>query len=129
MERKRRFLCGARQSWCTPENGAAGFERWHAGIRSGLRAMRDRGHLASDADPDNLALATLAAIQGGLLLGQVQRTTQLKIGRSRFDPAPDRPSNAIDFLPLTSMDSGNERVFVHYKRMQNLPKKVWVQLF
>ena len=55
---------------------AAGFERWHAGIRSGLRAMRDRGHLASAADPDNLALATLAAIQGGLLLGQVQRTTQ-----------------------------------------------------
>jgi hypothetical protein len=38
--------------------------------------MRDRGHLVSGADPDNLALATLAAIQGGLLLGQVQRTTQ-----------------------------------------------------
>jgi TetR/AcrR family transcriptional repressor of nem operon len=55
---------------------AAGFERWHAGIRSGLRAMQDRGHLAADADPDNLALATLAAAQGGLLLGQVHRTTR-----------------------------------------------------
>jgi TetR/AcrR family transcriptional regulator, transcriptional repressor for nem operon len=55
---------------------AAGFKRWHAGIRGGLRAMQDRGHLAADADPDNLALATLAAAQGGLLLGQVHRTTR-----------------------------------------------------
>jgi TetR/AcrR family transcriptional repressor of nem operon len=55
---------------------AAGFERWHAGILGGLRAMQDRGHLAADADPDNLALATLAAAQGGLLLGQVHRTTR-----------------------------------------------------
>jgi len=38
--------------------------------------MQDRGHLAADADPDNLALATLAAAQGGLLLGQVHRTTR-----------------------------------------------------
>jgi AcrR family transcriptional regulator len=55
---------------------AAGFERWHAGIRGGLHAMQDRGRLAADADPDNLALATLAAAQGGLLLGQVHRTTR-----------------------------------------------------
>jgi TetR/AcrR family transcriptional repressor of nem operon len=55
---------------------AAGFERWHAGIRGGLRAMQARGHLPADADPDSLALATLAAAQGGLLLGQVQRTTR-----------------------------------------------------
>jgi TetR/AcrR family transcriptional repressor of nem operon len=55
---------------------AAGFERWHAGIRGGLHAMQERGHLPADADPDDLALATLAAAQGGLLLGQAHRTTR-----------------------------------------------------
>ena len=38
--------------------------------------MQDRGDLAADSDPDNLALATLAAAQGGFLLGQVHRTTR-----------------------------------------------------
>jgi TetR/AcrR family transcriptional repressor of nem operon len=52
---------------------ARGFGRWEARIRDGLRAMRDRGELPVGADPDDLALATLAALQGGLLLAQVQR--------------------------------------------------------
>jgi AcrR family transcriptional regulator len=52
---------------------ARGFGRWEARIRAGLRAMHDRGELPADADPDDLALATLAALQGGLLLAQVQR--------------------------------------------------------
>jgi TetR/AcrR family transcriptional repressor of nem operon len=52
-----------------------GFGRWEAGIRDGLRAMRDRGDLRADADPDRLALATLAALQGGLLLTQLRRET------------------------------------------------------
>jgi TetR/AcrR family transcriptional repressor of nem operon len=52
-----------------------GFGRWEAGIREGLRAMRDRGELRAEADPDRLALATLAALQGGLLLTQVRRET------------------------------------------------------
>jgi len=51
---------------------ASGFLRWEAAIRAGLRAMHARGDL--DANPDDLALATLAALQGGLLLTQVQRT-------------------------------------------------------
>jgi TetR/AcrR family transcriptional regulator, transcriptional repressor for nem operon len=54
---------------------AEGFGRWEAGIRDGLRAMHDRGDLRPDADPDRLALATLAALQGGLLLTQVRRDT------------------------------------------------------
>ena len=54
---------------------AAGFERWEAEIRRGLRAMRDRGDLRPDADPDHLALATLSALQGGLLLTQTRRDT------------------------------------------------------
>jgi TetR/AcrR family transcriptional regulator, transcriptional repressor for nem operon len=52
-----------------------GFGRWEAGIRDGLRAMHDRGDLKAEADPDELALATLAALQGGLLLTQVRRET------------------------------------------------------
>jgi AcrR family transcriptional regulator len=52
---------------------AAGFGQWEASIRSGLRAMHDRGELVPHADPDQLALALLAAHQGGLLLTQVRR--------------------------------------------------------
>jgi AcrR family transcriptional regulator len=52
---------------------ARGFGRWEARIRDGLRAMHARGELPAGADPDDLALATLAALQGGLLLAQVQR--------------------------------------------------------
>jgi TetR/AcrR family transcriptional repressor of nem operon len=52
---------------------ARGFGRWEAKIRDGLRAMHARGDLPAAAEPDDLALATLAALQGGLLLAQVQR--------------------------------------------------------
>jgi TetR/AcrR family transcriptional repressor of nem operon len=54
---------------------AAGFSRWELAIRSGLHGMHDRGELRRDADPEQLALATLAALQGGLLLTQVRRDT------------------------------------------------------
>jgi len=54
---------------------AAGLARWEQGIRSGLRAMHARGQLGT-VDPDELALATLAALQGGLLLTQIQRSTR-----------------------------------------------------
>jgi len=49
------------------------FARWEHGIRDGLRAMHEAGRLRSEADPDELALATLASLQGGLLLTQLQR--------------------------------------------------------
>ena len=55
---------------------ADGFRRWEAAIRSGLRDMRARGRLAPEADPDDLALALLAALQGGLLLTQIERDTR-----------------------------------------------------
>ena len=53
-----------------------GFQRWEAAIQSGLREMHARGRLEPDADPDALALALLAALQGGLLLTQIQRDTK-----------------------------------------------------
>lgn len=55
---------------------ATAFRRWEAGIRGGFRAMSDRGELVPGADPDKLATATLAALQGGLLLTQLQRSTE-----------------------------------------------------
>jgi AcrR family transcriptional regulator len=54
-------------------NAERGFERWEAVLRDGLTAMRERGDLRREADPDELALALLAAVQGGALLTQARR--------------------------------------------------------
>jgi len=60
---------------------AAGFARWELGFRNGLSAMQERGLLRPDADPAALATAVLVALQGGLLLAQVQRDVRpLAIG-------------------------------------------------
>jgi TetR/AcrR family transcriptional regulator, transcriptional repressor for nem operon len=59
---------------------AAGFDRWEAHIGDGLTRMQARGKLRKDADPCALATATMASIQGGLLLTQVRRDPrQLRI--------------------------------------------------
>src|SRR6201996_2912615 len=55
---------------------ARGLARWEARIRGGLQAMHARGELPADTDPEELALATLSALQGGLLLTQLQRDTR-----------------------------------------------------
>jgi TetR/AcrR family transcriptional repressor of nem operon len=52
---------------------ASSFERWEAHLREGLYAMQRSGKLDHGANPDQLATATLAAIQGGLLLTQTAR--------------------------------------------------------
>ena len=53
---------------------AAGFERWSGVITDGLRALQ-AGHLPAGKgiSADDLAVTLLAAVQGGLLLAQVQR--------------------------------------------------------
>jgi TetR/AcrR family transcriptional repressor of nem operon len=55
---------------------AAGFGRWSTAIRDGLRELHTTGHLAPDINPDDLAVTLLAALQGGLLLAQVQRDSR-----------------------------------------------------
>jgi AcrR family transcriptional regulator len=50
-----------------------GFARWEQPLRRGLHSMKKRGKLDRSADPDRLATATLAAIQGGLVLTQARR--------------------------------------------------------
>jgi TetR/AcrR family transcriptional regulator, transcriptional repressor for nem operon len=52
---------------------ADSFTSWEAFLRDGLRSMQRNGKLDRRADPDALATATMAAIQGGLLLTQTRR--------------------------------------------------------
>jgi len=59
---------------------AAGLERYEAHLRDGLTRMKARGKLRKDADPAALAIATMASMEGGLLLTQVRRDPrQLRI--------------------------------------------------
>jgi TetR/AcrR family transcriptional regulator, transcriptional repressor for nem operon len=52
---------------------ADAFTRWQTPLREGLQTMQARGKLAHSANPDELATATMASIQGGLLLTQARR--------------------------------------------------------
>jgi AcrR family transcriptional regulator len=52
---------------------AVSFERWEHHLREGLLAMRARGELRADADVEALVTATMAAVQGGLVLTQARR--------------------------------------------------------
>ena len=49
---------------------ADGFSMWRDRIEEGLVRMRQRGELAASADPHDMALALLSAVQGGLLLAK-----------------------------------------------------------
>ncbi|HTW20127.1 MAG TPA: TetR/AcrR family transcriptional regulator [Mycobacteriales bacterium] len=55
---------------------AAGFERWSTAIGEELKLLNAEGKLAPGIDPDDLATTLLATLEGGLLLAQVQRSTQ-----------------------------------------------------
>jgi AcrR family transcriptional regulator len=55
---------------------AAGYDRWQQPLRDGLEKMRSAGKLRRGANPARLATATLAAIQGGLVLTQTRRDPQ-----------------------------------------------------
>jgi TetR/AcrR family transcriptional regulator, transcriptional repressor for nem operon len=55
------------------ENLADGFKRWEGHLRAGLQRMQASGRLSATADPASLATATMALLQGGLLLTQVRR--------------------------------------------------------
>ena len=51
------------------------FAAWERILRDGLASMASTGQFAPGTDTDRLALALLAATQGGLLLSQVNRDT------------------------------------------------------
>jgi hypothetical protein len=73
-ETLRRTGCTALRSSDSSGHRLSG--RWSTAIRDGLRALHTTGHLAPDINPDDLAVTLLAALQGGLLLAQVQRDTR-----------------------------------------------------
>jgi TetR/AcrR family transcriptional repressor of nem operon len=58
------------------EDVVAGYRRWQGAIADGLAAMKERGELVDGADVDQLALALLAALQGGLLLAKAVRDAE-----------------------------------------------------
>jgi AcrR family transcriptional regulator len=52
---------------------ADAFARWEGHLSDGLKTMQVDGKLDRRTDPNELATATMAAIQGGLLLAQTKR--------------------------------------------------------
>lgn len=55
---------------------AEGFATWRDRIEQGLTKMRERGELAASADPHELAVAVLSAVQGGLLLTKTTHSSR-----------------------------------------------------
>ena len=53
---------------------ADGMRMWRETIADGVRRMRDAGLIAQTADPLKVATVILAAIQGGLILSQPERS-------------------------------------------------------
>ena len=55
---------------------ADSFSTWRDRIERGLAKMRERGELAAPADPHDLALALLSAVEGGLLLAKTAQSSR-----------------------------------------------------
>ena len=55
---------------------AEGFERWQERLAACLSRLQDKAEIDRDAEPDDLALGVIAALQGGLLLAQTTRSTR-----------------------------------------------------
>src|SRR5579864_2931217 len=53
---------------------AGSFSIWRDRIENGLARMQQRGELSAAADPRELALALLSAVEGGLLLSKTTRS-------------------------------------------------------
>jgi TetR/AcrR family transcriptional repressor of nem operon len=51
------------------------FNQWENVLKRGLASMQANGQLSQAADTDTLALALLAAVQGGLVLTQLRKET------------------------------------------------------
>ena len=54
---------------------AASMTAWRTKLADGIRAMRGAGHVDPSVDPDRMAAAILAAVQGGLMLSQPERSS------------------------------------------------------
>lgn len=79
---------------------SAGFHRWQAALHRGYSGMRESGVLPADTDVAQLATATLAALQGGLLLAQMYRSTQ---------PLEASLDTLIDHVQYLTTQTGKQR--------------------
>src|SRR5947207_8397130 len=52
------------------------FAEWQSYLSERFAAMRDKGELAAQADPAELALTMMSALQGGLLMAQATRSAR-----------------------------------------------------
>jgi hypothetical protein len=52
------------------------FAEWQTYLSGGLQVMRGNGELAARADPAELALTLMSALQGGLLMAQATRSAR-----------------------------------------------------
>lgn len=52
---------------------AEAFSRWEGELAAGLQALKEKGGLRGDANPETLAEEALASIQGGYLLSMAKR--------------------------------------------------------
>jgi TetR/AcrR family transcriptional regulator, transcriptional repressor for nem operon len=52
------------------------FAQWQSYLSDGFEAMRDNGELTAQADPAELALTVMTALQGGLLVAQATRSAR-----------------------------------------------------
>jgi TetR/AcrR family transcriptional repressor of nem operon len=55
---------------------ADSFSVWRGRIENGLAKMQERGELGASADPPDLALALLSAVEGGLLLSKTTHSSR-----------------------------------------------------
>jgi AcrR family transcriptional regulator len=79
-----------------------GFHRWQAALHLGYSGMRESGVLPADTDVERLATATLAALQGGLLLAQMHRSTE------PLEAALDTVIDHVQYL-ATQTGKGHQR--------------------
>jgi TetR/AcrR family transcriptional regulator, transcriptional repressor for nem operon len=52
------------------------FAEWQSYLSAGFEAMRDKDELAARADPAELAMTVLSALEGGLLMAQATRSAR-----------------------------------------------------
>jgi TetR/AcrR family transcriptional regulator, transcriptional repressor for nem operon len=52
------------------------FAEWQSYLSEGFEAMRNDGELAARADPAELALTLMSALEGGLLMAQATRSAR-----------------------------------------------------
>jgi AcrR family transcriptional regulator len=54
---------------------AQSMTQWRGRLADGIRRMQDGGNVSTEVDADRLAAAILAAVQGGLMLSQPERSS------------------------------------------------------